>query len=58
LYTLQFTVSYGCSFGQHVAVTGSSPQLGCWDPQQAVPLTWHAGDTWKGHLALTIPSDK
>jgi hypothetical protein len=54
----QFTLSYSCSFGQHVAVIGSSPQLGCWDAQQAVPLTWHAGDAWKGRLPLTIPQDR
>ncbi|WIA40937.1 hypothetical protein OEZ86_004592 [Tetradesmus obliquus] len=54
----QFSLSYGCSFGQHVAVTGSSAQLGCWDPLKAVPLTWHAGDTWKGRLHLPIPSDR
>jgi hypothetical protein len=57
LRTVQFTLSYSCSFGQHVAVVGSSPQLGGWDAAQAVPLTWHAGDTWRGRLQLTIPHD-
>lgn len=55
---LQFTINYSCAFGQRVAMTGSSPLLGCWDPLKAVPLEWHANHNWKAQLQLQPSGDR
>ena len=49
-----FTVNgYVTQFGEDIYVVGSVPELGYWDPDKAVPLTWVDSDTWSGDVLFT-----
>ncbi len=42
----------GLTFGEGLAVVGSAPALGAWDPNRALRLTWSEGDVWQGEALL------
>jgi hypothetical protein len=52
---LSFTIPYRTAWGDHVALVGSHPALGGWDPARARPLEWSEGDAWC--LSLEVCGD-
>ncbi|MCP5098133.1 MAG: hypothetical protein GY943_21505, partial [Chloroflexi bacterium] len=49
-----FTVNgYVTSSGQDLYVVGNVPELGDWDPANAVKLNWVDSDTWSGPVPFT-----
>ena len=49
-----FTVNgYVTQFGQDMYVVGNVPELGNWNPANAVPLNWVDSDTWSGPVTFT-----
>lgn len=38
--------------GEHLRVVGSSPELGDWHVDAALPLEWQEGDAWTAQLSL------
>jgi len=52
--TVTFTVNgYVTQYGQDMYVVGNTPELGYWDPNKAVPLSWVDSDTWSGPAVFT-----
>ncbi len=52
--TVNFTVNgYVTQWGQNMYVVGNVPELGNWNPTNAVPLTWVDSDTWSGPATFT-----
>lgn len=49
---VHWSMTYHCSYGQHVALVGDGPQLGAWEPDKAVALEWTDGDQWQTELSL------
>lgn len=50
-----FTVNgYTTSYGQDMYVVGNVPELGNWNPANAVKLEWIDSDTWSGPAAFTV----
>jgi hypothetical protein len=41
-----FKLGRHCNFGEHWAVVGNAEELGNWNPDHAVPMTWTPGDIW------------
>lgn len=35
-----------CQFGEQFFVVGAQPELGLWNPLDAVPMTWSDGHVW------------
>ncbi|WP_258314430.1 carbohydrate-binding module family 20 domain-containing protein [Streptomyces sp. Act143] len=50
-----FNVTAYTQWGQQVYVTGNRPELGSWNPDQAVPLSSAAYPTWSATVIL--PAD-
>lgn len=42
-----FRVTQHVSYGSRVCLTGSTPALGSWQVQRAIPCQWHQGDIWQ-----------
>ncbi len=52
--TVTFTVNgYVTQWGQDIYVVGNTPELGYWDTNRAVPLSWVDSDTWSGPVTFT-----
>ncbi|MBK8900046.1 MAG: hypothetical protein IPM53_02570 [Anaerolineaceae bacterium] len=52
--TVTFTVNgYTTQWGQNMYVVGNVPELGNWNPANAVPLSWVDSDTWSGPATFT-----
>lgn len=52
--TVTFTVNgYVTQYGQDMYVVGNVPELGNWNPANAVPLSWVDSDTWSGPVTFT-----
>ncbi len=52
--TVFFTVhGYTTQPGEDLYVAGDVPELGSWDPAQAVPLRWADAGTWSGAVTFT-----
>lgn len=52
--TVTFTVNgFVSQPGQDMYVVGNTPELGNWNPANAVPLTWQDSDTWSGPVTFT-----
>lgn len=52
----QFSVPYRpTSPGEAVVICGSVPELGSWDPEKGLKLTWHDGHNWRGRVEM--PAD-
>jgi len=49
---LRFCVHVPCEFGDNVQICGNVDQLGMWDPQRSLPLTWSDGDLWSADIAI------
>lgn len=49
---VKFTVKQKISFGSHIAVVGSNPVLGEWNPAAALELSWNEGDVWSAEAQL------
>jgi hypothetical protein len=52
---VRFEVRQRVKYGQHVAIVGSNPALGAWDPTKSVSLHWSAGDVWRSSAAVEVP---
>ncbi|MCP4423062.1 MAG: hypothetical protein GY803_01075 [Chloroflexi bacterium] len=51
--TVDFTVNgYVTSYGQDMYVVGNVPELGNWNPANAVKLNWVDSDTWSGPVTF------
>lgn len=50
MISLAFQLDYHTTWGQHVFVCGSIPELGAFDETKAVPLTHDGGNLWQLHL--------
>eukprot|EP01066_Platyproteum_vivax_P004515 Platyproteum_vivax@DN15871_c0_g1_i1.p1 len=37
-------------FGEEVFIVGANPELGGWDPQKAIKLSWTEGHYWKREI--------
>lgn len=49
-----FTVNgYTTQWGEEMYVVGNVPELGNWDPANAVKLNWVDSDTWSGPVTFT-----
>jgi hypothetical protein len=44
--TLDFSIHYRAQYGDTLAIVGSLPELGSWNPTNALLLNWSEGDTW------------
>ena len=44
---------YVTQYGQDMYVVGNVPELGNWNPANAVPLSWVDSDTWSGPATFT-----
>ncbi|WCJ28079.1 Carbohydrate-binding-like fold [Euphorbia peplus] len=53
---VKFQLQKECSFGEQFAIVGDDPNLGLWDPDNAVPLTWSDDHVW--NLDLDVPVGK
>ncbi|KAM7463978.1 hypothetical protein LguiA_032099 [Lonicera macranthoides] len=51
---VKFELQRECSFGEHFLIVGDDPMFGCWDPSNAVPLSWSDGHTWTVELDIPI----
>ncbi|MEM7335350.1 MAG: alpha-amylase family glycosyl hydrolase [Chloroflexota bacterium] len=52
--TVDFTVNgYVTGWGQEMYVVGNVPELGNWNPANAVKLNWVDSDTWSGPVTFT-----
>lgn len=63
---IQFRVHYATKWGESIWVVGDLPELGAWDPTQALPyslcteltsdtifrLEWHGGGEWRKTLLV------
>jgi len=36
---------------------GSEPELGCWDPEDGLSMSWQPGHAWQGHLELPLDTE-
>lgn len=50
---VRFSVKQRVKYGQHVAIVGSNPALGEWNPDRRVALEWTDGDRWTA--AVEVP---
>ena len=52
--TVTFTVNgYTTQWGQNMYVVGNVPELGNWNPANAVPLNWVNSNSWSGPATFT-----
>lgn len=49
---VDFSYTQDAGTGYSLFVTGSHPDLGSWNPLNAVMLTWHEGNVWSNAVAL------
>lgn len=47
-----FTIKQRVEFGKQIAVVGSTPSLGSWDPTAGLTLQWREGDTWQSEALI------
>jgi hypothetical protein len=53
--TLRFLVPlFATQLGQRLAVVGSLPALGGWQPREGVLLDWAEGHRWRGEVTLEV----
>ena len=52
-----FTHTADVGIGNSVFVSGNHPDLGAWDPRQAVKLRFSAGNVWTGQIAIQSGTD-
>ncbi|KAL4423422.1 hypothetical protein ABPG77_010000 [Micractinium sp. CCAP 211/92] len=50
--TVHFTLIRQVPFGQELKVCGNAAQLGGWDLDKALSMTWSEGDRWQASVAL------
>ncbi|KAL4498501.1 hypothetical protein ABPG72_019619 [Tetrahymena utriculariae] len=50
---IQFKIHYQTYYSYALYISGSSKELGCWDPNQAIRLDWTQGNLWTTS-AITI----
>lgn len=41
-----FTIPWSVHFGESLSVSGEGSELGCWDPDESLPLKWNEGNLW------------
>jgi hypothetical protein len=51
---VKFCVKQKLHFGQHLAVVGSNPALGEWNPANSLELRWTAEDVWVAEAELSL----
>jgi len=45
-------VNYKCNYGDSVYVVGDIDELGNWNPQRAIKLTWSEGHNWSSKIRI------
>ncbi|KAL2649454.1 hypothetical protein R1flu_017582 [Riccia fluitans] len=50
--SVKFVLRKQCHFGQQFNVVGEVPELGEWDPSQAVPMEWSEGHVWTAQVPI------
>ena len=55
---IKFAIKQRIDFGKKIAVVGSSPQLGAWDPASACKCEWNEDDVWVGEIAVDATEDE
>lgn len=43
---MKFRIVHHVPFGEGLFIIGSVPELGSWEPENAIPLLWEPGDVW------------
>ncbi|KAH9299660.1 hypothetical protein KI387_031342, partial [Taxus chinensis] len=55
---IRFRIPYYTQWGENLAVCGSDPGVGCWDPNKALRMVaYHEGDILFWHATLTVADD-
>lgn len=49
---LTLRLPYRTSFGQNLAIVGSSDVFGNWDPNRSLKMSWTADDVWQVDVAV------
>jgi Starch binding domain/SAP domain len=49
---VKFSIKQKIHFGQHIAVVGSKPVLGEWNPKNSLELRWQEGDIWSAEANI------
>ncbi|MGD9613648.1 MAG: alpha/beta hydrolase-fold protein [Kiritimatiellia bacterium] len=49
---VQFSITTNAGMGYEMYVVGSHPDVGAWNPAQAIKLAWSAGDVWRGGVGV------
>lgn len=52
-----FSIQQRVEFGKQIAVVGSTPSLGSWDPTAGLSLQWREGDTWQSETMIETMDD-
>lgn len=47
-----FSLKLSVNFGEKVALVGSPPELGSWDPSDSLMLKWSEGNVWEATVEL------
>lgn len=53
-----FRVRHHVSYGTRVCLTGSTPALGSWQVQKAIPCKWHQDDIWETSIDPLLNDSK
>lgn len=51
---VKFSVKQRIDFGKQIAVVGSKPALGSWDPAAGVHLSWNEDDVWAADVQVPV----
>lgn len=54
---LQFRIHYKTNWGETLFVSGNCPELGDWNPEDAIPLHYNGNDFWQTELELNESFD-
>ena len=49
---VNFSVTNNTGVGYSMFVVGNHPDLGSWNPLEAVPLAWHDGNVWSAEIGI------
>lgn len=52
-WVASFSISFPTQFGQDLYLVGSCPELGSWDSEKAIPMTWGPDNLWTISVPLS-----
>jgi len=50
----RFRVHYNTTIGQRILIVGDIPELGAWNVNRAIPLTYRPGGWWEGEINFNL----